>query len=44
MSVHVFEGERSSARYRVESYLAKEGPDVLTDVGADGTQQEGLHL
>ena len=25
-------------------YLAKQGPDVLTDVRADGTQQESLHL
>lgn len=25
-------------------YLAKQGPDLLTDVGADGTQEESLHL
>jgi len=25
-------------------YLAEQGPDLLTDVGADGTQEESLYL
>ena len=34
----------SSAEYRVECYLSEQGPDVFTDVRADGTQEENLHL
>ena len=35
---------RESTEYRVDGYLAEQGPDMFTDVRADGTQEKSLHL